>query len=86
VAATTDKGIELRWDAGREPDVAGYRVYRRSLAEPQFRLLTQQLHTRPYYVDAQTSKGVTYYYYVVAVDNSPRANQSLPSEPVEITR
>jgi uncharacterized protein len=86
VAVSTEKGLELRWDAGREPDLAGYRIYRRSVAEPQFRLLTPQLNTKPYFVDQQTSKGVTYYYYVVAVDNSPRANQSLPSEPVEITR
>jgi uncharacterized protein len=86
VAVSTDKGIELRWDAGREPDLAGYRVYRRSLAEPQFRLLTPQLDNKPYYVDQETAKGVTYYYYVVAVDNAPRANPSLPSETVEITR
>jgi penicillin-binding protein len=86
VAAATEKGIELRWQAGREPDLAGYRVYRRSLAEPQFRLLTPQLNTQAYFVDRETFKGVTYYYSVTAVDKSPRANQSLPSEPVEITR
>jgi fibronectin type 3 domain-containing protein len=86
VAVPTDKGIELRWDAGREPDLAGYRVYRRSLAEPQFRLLTPQLNRQPYYVDQETTKGVAYYYYVLAVDNAARANQSLPSETVEVTR
>lgn len=86
VAVPTDKGIELRWDAGREPDLAGYRVFRRSLAEPQFRLLTPQLLRPAYFVDQDTAKGVTYFYYVTAVDNAPRANQSLPSEAVQITR
>jgi hypothetical protein len=86
VAVPTAQGIELRWEPGREPDLAGYRVYRRSLAEPQFRLLTPRLDNQPYYVDRETTKGVTYYYYVTTVDNSPRANQSLPSETVEVTR
>ena len=86
VAVPTDKGIELRWNAGREPDLAGYQVYRRSLAEPQFRLLTPQLDKQPYFVDQETTKGVTYYYYVVAVDNAKQPNQSLPSETVEVTR
>jgi uncharacterized protein len=86
VAVPTDQGIELRWEPGQEPDLAGYRVYRRSLAEPQFRLLTPQLDRQPYYIDRQTTKGVTYYYYVTAVDNTPRANQSLTSETVEVTR
>ena len=86
VAVPTAKGIELRWDAGREPDLAGYQLYRRSLAEPQFRLLTPQLDKQPYFIDQETTKGVTYYYYVVAVDNAKRPNQSLPSETVEVTR
>jgi fibronectin type 3 domain-containing protein len=86
VAVATEKGIELRWEAGREPDLAGYRVYRRSFAEPQFRLLFSQLIATPYFVDQETAKGVTYYYYVVAVDNSRRGNQSLPSETVEVLR
>jgi fibronectin type 3 domain-containing protein len=86
VAVATEKGIELRWEAGRELDLAGYRVYRRSLAEPRFRVLTAQLVAAPYFVDSDTAKGVTYYYYVVAVDTSRRANQSLSSEMVEVTR
>jgi uncharacterized protein len=86
VAVPTAKGIELRWDAGREPDLAGYQVYRRSLAEPQFLLHTPQLNKQPYFVDQETSTGVTYYYYVLAVDNAKRPNQSLPSETVEVTK
>ena len=85
-AVATDQGTELRWDAGREPDLAGYLVFRRSLAEPQFQLLTPQLVAKPYFVDQTATKGVTYSYYVVAVDASRRGNQSLPSEAVGMTR
>ncbi len=86
VAVPTAKGIELRWEPGREPDLAGYLVFRRSLAEPQFQQVTPQLLAKPYFVDAAASQGVTYFYYVVAVDNSRRANQSLPSETVSTSR
>lgn len=86
VAAATQQGIELRWEPGREPDLAGYKVFRRSLAEPQFQQLTPQVVTKPYFVDVGASKGVTYFYYVLAVDNSRRANQSLPSETVSANR
>ncbi len=86
VAVSTTRGIELRWDPGREPDLAGYLVFRRSLAEPQFQQVTPRLLTQPSFVDANAATGVTYFYYVVAVDDSRRANHSLPSEPVAATR
>ncbi len=86
VVVPTSQGMELRWEPGREPDLAGYLVFRRSLAEPQFRQLTPRLLTRPYLVDTEVSPGVTYWYYVVAVDTSRQANRSLPSETVSARR
>ncbi|MGQ9921740.1 MAG: fibronectin type III domain-containing protein [Desulfobacca sp.] len=86
VAVPTDQGIELRWEPGREPDLAGYLVWRRSLAEPQFQQVTPQLVAKPYFVDTAASKGVTYFYTVIAVDNSRQANRSLPSEIVSASR
>ena len=47
--------------------------------------LTPELLTKPYFVDSRVKPGQTYYYYVTAVDNSPRANESLPSEEAETT-
>ena len=47
--------------------------------------LTPKLITKPYFVDAQVQRGRTYYYYVTAVDDTPRANESLPSETMPIT-
>ncbi|MGO9393919.1 MAG: hypothetical protein ACLP7A_04820, partial [Desulfobaccales bacterium] len=84
-AVPTSQGVELRWEPSAAPDVAGYRVYRRSPGEARAVKLTPGLLTKPYFVDTGVQRGQTYYYYVTAVDNSPRANESLPSEEAEIT-
>jgi len=84
VGVPNPQGVELRWAASAEPDVAGYRVYRRAVTEPEFRQVSPKLLTKAYFVDAPLEKGRTYYYYVTAVDNSPRANESPPSEAIEI--
>jgi hypothetical protein len=81
VAVAGEKGVELRWDPSPATDLAGYRVYRRQEGEAQFTLLTPQLLTRrPAYLDSRAQKGRIYHYYVTAVDNSRRANESIPSE------
>jgi fibronectin type 3 domain-containing protein len=82
---TTSQGVELRWELSPAPDVAGYRVYRRSSGEEKFTRLTPELLKKPYFVDAQVRRGQTYHYSVTAVDDSPRANESLPSETMSIT-
>ena len=85
LAVATDQGVELHWEVSPATDVAGYRVYRRGPGEAKAVLLTPKLLTKPYFVDSQVNKGQTYYYYVTAVDNSPRANESLPSEEAAIS-
>ncbi|OGP69448.1 MAG: hypothetical protein A2Y80_00590 [Deltaproteobacteria bacterium RBG_13_58_19] len=80
VMVPTTEGVALRWEISPAPDLAGYRVYRRRSGEARFTRLTAELIKKPYFLDAQVSKGQTYYYYVTAVDNSRRANESLPSE------
>jgi hypothetical protein len=76
----TSQGVELRWELSPASDVAGYRVYRRRTGEEKYTRLTPELVTKPYFVDSQVTRGQTYYYYVTAVDDSPRANESMPSE------
>jgi uncharacterized protein len=85
VASPAEKGLVLRWDPSPARDLAGYRVYRRSAGEEKFVRLTLKLLTRPYYEDNQAARGQTYHYYVTAVDDSRRANESLPSEVGSIT-
>ena len=85
VVVPTDRGLEARWDPSPAPDLAGYRVYRRGAGEAAAARLTPQLVTRPYFVDTNVVKGRTYYYSVTAVDDSRRANESLPSEEAGVT-
>jgi uncharacterized protein len=84
-AVATSRGVELRWEASPVPDLAGYRVYRRAAGEAKPSLLIPKLLTKPFFVDSQVKRGQTYYYYVTAVDNSPRHNESLPSEEAAVT-
>jgi hypothetical protein len=85
VGAITGKGVELRWDASPAPDLAGYRVYRRSSGEAKPVRLTRELLRQPYFVDSQVSRGQIYYYTVTAVDDSRQANESAPSEEAVVT-
>jgi hypothetical protein len=85
LVVATSQGVELRWEESPVPDVAGYRVLRRSSGEEKYTLLTPDLVKKPYFVDARVSRGQTYHYYVTAVDDSPRANESLPSETMSVT-
>ncbi len=84
-AVDTSKGVELRWQPSPSPDLAGYRIYRRAAGEERFSLLTPELLQKTYFVDSRVRRGQTYFYYVTAVDNTPRRNESLPSEEAEIT-
>lgn len=85
VAVAGDSGVELRWDPSPAQDVAGYKIYRRQEGEVQFSLLTPTLVTRPAYLDERATRGRSYHYYVTAVDNSRRANESIPSEEAAIS-
>jgi hypothetical protein len=85
VAVAGKTGVELRWDPSPAPDLAGYRIYRRGPGEERLTLLNRELVTKPRYVDTLAVKGKTYSYYVTAVDQTRRANESLPSEEATIT-
>lgn len=85
VAVAGERGVELRWDPSPAADVAGYKIYRRQQGEVQFHLLTPALVTRPAYLDEKASRGRSYHYCVTAVDNSRRANESMPSEEAAIS-
>lgn len=85
LAVATDQGVELHWDPSPVQDLAGYRVYRRTTGEEKFIRLTADLLKKPYFVDSEVRRGQAYHYYVTAVDDSPRANESLPSEVASVS-
>ncbi|NAZ88340.1 hypothetical protein GTR00_19935, partial [Kineococcus sp. T90] len=69
-AAPAAGGVQLRWSASTEADLAGYRVYRSSgLLEP-FAPLTTALLTSASHLDATAPAGTTSTYRVTAVDTS----------------
>jgi hypothetical protein len=85
VAVAGSQGVDLRWDPSPARDLAGYRVYRRGPGQENFVRLNRELLTRPAFLDSQAQRGKTYHYLVTAVDDSRRANESLPSEEAGIT-
>jgi hypothetical protein len=80
-AVPSTTSIELVWERGTEPNLAGYRVYR-AVGNGAFERVsdTQEL---PAYSDHKIEAGKTYRYAVTAV----KANgmESKQSEPVEVT-
>jgi len=69
--------VFLTWNENKEPDLAGYRVYR-STNRKDYVLLTTTLLTRTTFSDEHVTTGVTYYYVVTAVDRS--GNESTRTE------
>ncbi|MDR2611309.1 MAG: hypothetical protein LBG06_00165 [Deltaproteobacteria bacterium] len=78
-AALGAEGVILRWESLSEvPGLAGYRVYRREGPDGEFVRLGG-LHTTNTYLDREAPTVQDLRYMVTAVDDSPRANESLGS-------
>ena len=85
VAIPFKKGVLVKWFRNTEEDLLGYYVYRKAPGRPAERLNDQPIEETSFYDENVPGPGF-YYYWVTAVDNSPRRNESPPSEkaPVEI--
>jgi len=84
VAVPLKEGVELNWRKNPEPDILGYYVYRRKVGEEKYKKLNEAPLARETYLDKDAEPGQEYDYAVTAVDNSPRRNESPPSEEVRI--
>jgi len=73
------------WSPNAEPDLAGYLVLRGTPGDDTLAQITPLPLTPTRYVDRNVMSGVRYVYAVVAVDNAPVANSSLPSARDETT-
>jgi hypothetical protein len=77
-AGLTPGPVTLTWVDGKEPDLAGYAVYRSvTSGGPYTRVNTMLLLARATLIDRSAPAGVPSYYVVRAVDSS--GNQSAPS-------
>lgn len=75
--------ISIFFQSNREPDIAGYNIYRSTdpdLPKDKWTKLNSELLTRTTYQDERVEAGKRYYYYVNAVDQA--GNVSPPSEVV----
>jgi hypothetical protein len=72
--------LSITWDANTEYDLDGYRVWRREQGTAEVRLLTPDLIKENAYNDKLLKKGMTYIYFITALDKS--GNESQRSETI----
>jgi hypothetical protein len=81
-ASPGDGQVSLDWANNSESDLGGYRVYRSS-SGGSFSLVSSP--TTSAHTDTGLTNGITYSYYVTAVDGSTPPNESVPSSTVSAT-
>ncbi|MCU0235953.1 MAG: hypothetical protein MUC72_02600 [Acidobacteria bacterium] len=79
VSFTAKDHVFLTWEAVRDPDLHHYVVYRRSPKDDEFKVLDAAVGEN-FFRDRRVTKGQTYIYAVVAVDD--KGNESEPSRHV----
>ena len=72
--------LAISWDAGKEEDLEGYRVWRREEGAKEFRLLTPEPIKEAAYNDRAVESGKRYTYAVTALDTA--GNESPKSEAI----
>ncbi len=83
-ATLSPQGVDLKWLDNTEPDLGGYRVYRRAKEESTWQRLSQEPKDVVRYTDKDVRKGKVYYYTLTAIDSSPRQNESMMSFEVKV--
>jgi fibronectin type 3 domain-containing protein len=84
VSTVTSLAVSLDWADNREPDLAGYDVYRGGSSGGPYTQLNTTLLTTSDYRDTSAPPGATSYYVVKAVDTS--GNASAPSAELTVDR
>jgi len=67
--------IALSWEANKEPDLAGYRVWRREAGRADFVLLGSLPATESSYSDSAVEKNKRYDYAITALDDAGNESQ-----------
>lgn len=70
-----DNQVRLLWAANPESDIKGYNVYRSNKISGSYKKLNSEPIPEPEYVDDGLKKDTTYYYQVIALDNSGHESQ-----------
>ncbi len=82
VAIPAPAAISLSWAAGREDDLAGYRVWRKEPGVADYVVLTPDLLSANAFTDTTAARGKTYVYAVSAVDKDGNESPRSESGPV----
>lgn len=82
VAIAAPDAVSLSWAAGREEDLAGYRVWRKEPGLSDYVALTPGLLAANAFTDATAARGKTYIYAVSAVDKDGNESARAESGPV----
>jgi fibronectin type 3 domain-containing protein len=69
--------IALSWEANKEPDLAGYKVWRRAAGQADFVLLKSLPATETTYSDSLVEKNKRYDYAITALDNAGNESRKL---------
>ena len=85
VAAFQEGGVALRWDENREPDIAGYEIYRRAEGEDIFSKVNPGLVREPHFLDPSADPKKSYTYRLKAVDSSPTPKESDFSQDADVS-
>ncbi len=83
-AVRADTGIKVFWDRNTAPDLAGYRVYRRTADKDAYEMLGQVAPAITLFVDSKAGEDVRYYYAITALDGATPANESSKSKEATI--
>jgi len=79
-AVATSEGVKIIWETVAEPDLAGFRIYRRSAQNPTPERIGEVGGAGLSFLDAKPPKGRGLWYYsVTAFDQAKPANESTSS-------
>jgi fibronectin type 3 domain-containing protein len=67
--------MALSWEANKESDLAGYRVWRRTVDQADFVLLESLPATESSYSDSSVEKNKRYDYAITALDHGGNESQ-----------
>ncbi len=84
IGSRAPTGVDLRWDRNREPDIAGYDIYRRAEGEPDFVKINPRPVPETHFFDPSAAPQKPYRYRLKAVDSTPAHRESEFSEEVEV--
>ncbi|MGJ7919342.1 cytochrome c3 family protein [Neobacillus sp. LXY-4] len=81
--AVSSNLINLSWTASSDSDIVGYKIYRKTDAEPNYPSLPIATKNATNYVDPTVQKGQSYRYKIVAVDDRNLESQGIETAAIK---